>query len=299
MKYYYFAQFYWEIDWFYSVYKKLGGELISPPLYGEFDIALERTKMPVTKTADITGTLIIAHQTAVHHEIIKTFLQAGGKVVVLQHAWDDELLIQDGGENYSDFTLYCVSSQEDYDMLYPKYKEKIVLTGSPKLDTTYEVKNKETVSDFSYDYIFGNPPVERIHTKETIDYYFKELPKTERRPILYKIHPGIDSFPKTYLVKYPYRVAYGSLFIADLCDPEQTVKLIKHSLHVVTAPSFLMVESALLDKDVYIHGNTLNLPPPISRFKETNGLLDRQDLFKRYLFDGKNTDRVVEAIKKL
>ena len=300
MKIYYFAHYYWELHWLYPLYKKLGGELIDPPPSIDTVNAADRLGFKRVKVADASGILILARHGYVHDQLVETFHKNGGKVVVLQHAWDSEDCMRNE-PIFQKFDLYCTSSQEDYDMMKPKFGDRVKFTGSPRFDTLYDVKTKPAVRPLKFSYFLANAPVPVAHTKKTVDDYYLKLPNETDYPVVYKNHPGVWMERPVDL-----QLMDGSLLLADNYEVDRTYRLMKYAKALVTPLSFMVIESSILGVPLILRGMYKGfhmILPRIPRLKNTmkhyEFLSEQVVAIQGYPCDGKNTDRVIKEIKKL
>ena len=251
------------------------------------------------------------------------FKRTGGKVIVMQHAWDSNLVLRDNfwGKSTDLFDYYCVGSEQDYDWLREKWGDRIVLTGMPRLDDLYRVKSDEKPLTHIYEklgvdkFMLSISPIDIVFGQMMVDRYYNILPKESSIPIIFKSHPG-TSYEGTRQALDERGLQHIHLIPDDPYDILNTYELIKASSGVVCLESFLGVEASLMHKPIVLYGyqeldpsfwgkdENINqrerLPFETSSWFNDLRFKDQQKVFEEtFLFDGGNTKRVVDFITSL
>ena len=295
--YNYYAFYYWELYWLLPLYRKLGGTLIS----GNRDTRELAKKLgfKISEKQDADVLIVAFMYTPEHNALLKA---TKSKRVILQHCWDNEnnTLTDDWhGVDMHAFDLYCVAGEYDYKIMSEKFgADKIACTGMPRFDdllTIQKSKGKPIFAELQIrDYNLVAAPSPGSHSNDLLMDYFFTLPK-QMENLLFKVHPAkhthlVSVVLNAYATEFP-----NVIFIGDKVeDPLWTYKLIKEAKSVVSPYSFMAIEAHMMGKDVIMRGDVL---------PETDqGTVGRR--FSRaaepdYLYDGKNTDRVIRAIGKL
>jgi len=312
---------YWELHWLYNVIKAVDGVAFveNSDVKKMCDYFGVRTTNDSSsyKTAIVTNSHLGAKRTA------ELFFSQGKKVIELQHAWDPALRLKDVFWNYSTnrFSYLLVGSTQDYDWLSSKYgKDRVFLTGIPKLDDLYTVKNsKESLRPIHDEFKLGRfylsmAPTDAISLSIYMDYE-DNLEPMSPIPVVFKVHPGTD-FEKTKQADIQHGNVNRVLIEDNMYDLFKTYEIMKESSGVVCLESFMSVEASLLGKPVIFHGygsipndfygrdenvnQKMRAPYEMSSTLNDPRFTDKQkEIASYYLFDGKNTERTVNKLKEL
>jgi hypothetical protein len=317
----FFVSEYWELHWLHNVIEAMNGDVYTNS--DECRKYCEKFNFKVVADRESYKTIVV---TNVHlgqqNEIVKYFMSTGGKAVVIQHGWDPAISLYDNfwNEDVGRFSYYLVGCQQDYEWLTAKYgNDRIIMTGIPKLDDVYNIKNNDVDLTSIYEsvgssqFYIANAPTD-VFSVDIHKQYCNPLLERSPYKIVYKTHPGFNMvlhFPDITYSSDKYTMVNDDHF-----DRNYVYKLIKASRGVVIIESFLIMEASFLEKpaifwahdllprDLYNKPENVNqihrLPVEMSSTFENPEYKPMQKVMvDKYLFDGQNTQRVVTFLKGL
>lgn len=257
-----------------------------------------------------------------NRKISEAFFSKGKEVVLMQHAWDSALsqTVRFWDQDMTRFNYFLVGSTQDEEWLKPLHGDKVKLTGMPRLDDLYEVKNSDKSLDHIYDlvgfdkFLLCVPGVAGVHGHSFERATIERLPNETPLPLVYKIHPGSGGVNFMEYIKSKAPQSY--CIDDDKFDRLQTYELIKASSGVVAVESFMLIEASLIGKPVVFYGKDDLLPGFYEREENVNQekrlttemssslnnlsyTKGQEEIASLYLFDGKNTDRAYNTLMEI
>lgn len=292
----------------------------------------KRNDFPITLSCESFDILAVVKIHKGHSLwLSKQYYNSGKPVVLIQHVLDTyaNLLSEYRDEPIDFFTTLCAGGPIDYKLLRSKFKDKVIMTGIPRLDKLCEAPywDKKEIRELvkSNKYWLITMPGPNVLTSELESQFFIELPKLIKDKLdsepIYKIHPNHD--PKPFY-KYGYTIIDDDTKTKDI-----TYELINASEGIITTiyPSFMAVEASILRKPVICYGNEILPGKTIDTFsgwrltylrKFVPLIMERwrpfkisstfempsfnehqQQLTDEFLHDGKNSQRVAEFILEI
>ena len=317
----FFVSLYWELHWLHNVIEAMGGEV-----YTENEECKEYCRKYNFRLATNKESYQIVVVTNVHlgqqNQVVKHFLSTGGKAIILQHGWDPAISLYDNfwNEDVGAFSYYLVGCEQDYEWLTSKFgKDRIIMTGIPKFDDIYRIKNEDIDLSPIYEevgtskFYLVNAPTD-VFSAELHRYYCNPLFEHCPYKVVYKTHPGFNMTPA-----YPDITVSPDRYVMvndNHFDRDYVYRLIKASQGVVIVESLLILEASLLGKPAIFWGHELlprdiyNKPENVNQIHrlpiEMSSGFDHPEykpmqaiMAGKYLFDGLNTHRVVTFLNSI
>ena len=317
----FFVTTYWELHWFHNVIETLNANV-----YTVDATCLEYCKKYNFNVVDDSENHEVVVVSNVHYgqqnQIVQRYISSGKKAIVIQHGWDPAISLYDNfwNEDVSRFSYYLVGCDQDYEWLTKKFgNERIIMTGMPKLDDIYRIKNEDIDLQPIYDevgsnsFYLVNAPSD-VFSKEIHHQYCNPVFEQSPYKIVYKTHPGhsiVSFYPEITVDTNRY-----TMIDDNRLDRDYVYKVIKASRGVVIVESFLIMEASFLGKPAIFWGheflpqNLYNKPENVnqiyrlpiemsSTFEKPEYKPKQLEMTQKYWFDGKNTERVVTFLKQL
>ena len=309
----------WDVHWMYEVIKATNGSVYT--INEQVRNVCYRLGIPTVQKFDGFTIMVVSNIHLGVRQSAEYFINTGGKVVMLQHAWDTGLQLRDRFWNHdmNKFTYILVGCTQDYDWLSNKYgKDRIILTGMPKLDNLYRIKNDNIPLDDVYKELNVNSFYLSIAPTDVISNsifrsYDERLEGDSPLPVVFKVHPG-SNFQAAKDADISRGKTNRNLIPDDIYDVNKTYRIMKASSGVVCVESFFSIEATLLGKPVIFYGyqdipggfynkdeninQNLRAPFEMSSSLAHPKFTEKQkEIADMYLFDGKNTERVVTFLK--
>lgn len=302
---------------------KIGVLFYFSSMYEITRLKAHQLRIPITDNLENFDILIVTKMHCDFASVISKYYYSNNRVVLLiQHAFDYDLhLISEKlGLDIDNFTKICCGDYFAYKKLISKFgKDKVILTGIPRLDDLYEVYTNSNYKEIYEllglsEYWLITIPEPHIANKTTLENYFIELPRFLNAPPVYKVHPRSNS---DFYSKYN---EHNHIIIDDDTLPNRidlTYKLLCGSKGLVSyiPPSFYAFEASFIKKPVILYGEGIKDKKIEELYKDINHIFYRyknisssfsdpefnetqQKLCEEFLFDGKNSQRVVDVIKE-
>lgn len=311
----------WDIHWMFNVIRAIDGSVYTTN--SEVVGVCNHLKIPIVTDLSMFKIVVLTNIHLGVRQSADCFLNSGGKVILLQHAWDTSLLLRDRFWNHdmSRFTYTFVGCTQDYDWLSAKYgQNRVMLTGIPKLDDLYRIKNSTDSLQPLYEELGVGSFYLSIAPTDVISMgifreYDERLESNSPIPIVFKVHPGAN-FKATKNADISRGRINRLLIDDDIYDIDKTYKIMKASSGVVCIESFFSIEASLLGKPVIYLGlndipgdfyskdeninQTHRAPRDMSSSLQKPIYTEKQkEIAGYYLFDGQNTARVVNKLKEI
>jgi hypothetical protein len=262
-------------------------------------------KQGFTVTTEATGELLVV---TVFHMYSYPYLikYPKDKVIVLQHAWDSALQLVDDfwAKDMGHFGAMCVGGEQDYEFLQPKYGDRIIKTGIPRFDVLRELylSIDRPIRDKPYG-LAAIPFAVNGENREWAAFF--DIVNRVDYPIYFKGHPQHDL--RSIMGDYPNIKTW----VWDSIDDEyEAYKFIIDAEFLVTANSFMCVEAAMVNLPTILwselkafedpnHRQEERIPADLScSFGNLHTTSGTEKLKSMFLFDGKNTERVMKVIEE-
>jgi len=311
---FFYAVYYWELQWLYPIIKKSGWPVLADSEEAkEFCAKFQFETITIEQARDGYDKLVlcVVHY-GQHKNMVNEWWDNNKQIFVIQRAFDTSILIYNEfwGALVNRFMKCFIASQFDHELLQPKYGDKIIFSGSPRLHMANiapqknlsEIYKKVGTNKFFVVTVIGGLP---IHEDSLVDFYHKQLPLLSPIKLVYKLHHGADLgyYNTTYPENYYWVDAKDDVW--------ETYKLVAASQGVITPSSFLAIEATIMKKPVIFYGDVhpdeyarqagqkqeLRLPRDMSSSLVKPEFTSKQaEIRSSYKFGKESTDKIIFEI---